>query len=357
LGEPVAAPFLLWGRTTVAGVIGWDIGGAHLKAVRAQDGVIVAAVQLPCAPHLGVAQIESALREAKGSLGDADRHAVTMTAELSDAFPDRAAGVAQVAAICAHELGGEHLSFYAGAWGLVSRADVAPRARSIASANWRASAELAARHCENALLIDMGSTTTDIVPICGHAVAAQGEDDAGRLACGELVYTGLLRSSPAAGLTLAPVGGRLVPLVDEQFATMADAHRLLNDIPEGVDTGPTVDGRDKGLEASRARLARLVGCDAKDHAPEAWDALAAFFVRSQLRRIEDRLALLVSRAPSLSRAEIVGAGVGRGVVAALAKHEGRAYRDFGEFLPRSSAAISVSDCAPACAVALLAGEL
>ena len=338
-------------------VIGWDIGGAHLKAARAQDGVIVAAVQLPCAPHFGVGQIENALREAKKRLGVADRHAVTMTAELSDAFPDRERGVAQVAALCAHELGGEHLLFYAGARGFVSRTEVAGSAREIASANWRASAELVARHCENALLVDMGSTTTDIVPISGHGVAAQGADDASRLACGELAYTGLLRSSPAAGLTLAPFAGRLVPLVDEQFATMADAHRLLGNIPSGADTAPTVDGRDKSREASHARLARLVGCDAKDHPPEAWDALAAFFARAQLRRIEDQLALLVSRAPELSRAEIIGAGVGRGVIATLAKRENRTYRDFGEFLPRASKALSAADCAPACAVALLAAEL
>jgi len=342
---------------TVASVIGWDIGGAHLKAARAQHGVIVAAIQLACAPHFGVAQIEIALREAKKRLGAADRHAVTMTAELSDAFPDRETGVAQVAAICAHELGADNLSFYAGAPGFVSKSQVAENARKIASANWRASAELVARSCKNALLVDMGSTTTDIVPICGHAVAAQGEDDASRLACGELAYTGLLRSSPAAALALAPFAGRLVPLVDESFATMADAHRLLGDIPPGVDTASTVDGRDKSPQASRARLARLVGCDARDHTPEAWDALAAFFTRAQLRRIEDQLALLVSRAPWLSSAEIIGAGAGRGVVAALAKREGRAYRDFGAFLPRAPEAGAAADCAPACAVALLAAEL
>ena len=134
----------------------------------------------------------------------------------------------------------------------------------------------------------MGSTTTDIVPISGGAVAALGEDDAARLARGELVYTGLLRGAPATGLALAPVDGQWTVLVDEQFATMADVHRILDNIPRGADVAPTVDGRARTREASRARLARLVGRDARDGAEEQWDALAAFFARAQMRRIEDQ---------------------------------------------------------------------
>jgi (4-(4-[2-(gamma-L-glutamylamino)ethyl]phenoxymethyl)furan-2-yl)methanamine synthase len=337
-------------------VIGWDIGGANLKAARAQDGVIVAVAQRPCAPHLGLASIEMALREAVALLGPAEVHAVTMTAELSDAFADRARGVAQISAICANELGRSNLVFYAGAHGFVSRALAAENASAIASANWRASAELVARGCAETLFVDIGSTTTDIIPIEEHAIAAQGKDDASRLACGELVYTGLLRGNPAAGLAFAPIGGRWTQLVDEQFATMSDVHRLLGNIPPDADTAPTVDGRPKTLEASRARLARLLGCDAEDYAPEAWDALAAFFARAQLRRIEDQIALMVSRAPALAQTNLVGAGVGRGVIAAWARREDRAYVDFGAFLPVAPNLVGAADCAPACAVALLAGE-
>lgn len=338
----------------MASVIGWDIGGANLKAARAQDGVIVAVAQRPCAPHLGVARIETALREALALLGPADVHAVTMTAELSDAFADRARGVAQVSAICANELGPSNLIFYAGARGFVGKALVAEIASAIASANWRASAELVARACAEALFVDMGSTTTDIIPIQNYAVAAQGKDDASRLAMGELVYTGLLRSHPAAGLALAPVGGRWSPVVDEQFATMADVHRLLKNIPMGADTAPTVDGRPRTFEASRTRLARLVGCDAEDYSPETWDELAAFFARAQLRRIEDQLALIVSRTPSMAQAKLVGAGVGRGVIAAWARREGRDFVDFREFLAAASNIANAADCAPACAIALMA---
>ena len=54
--------------------------------------------------------------------------------------------------------------------------------------------------------MDIGSTTTDLVPLVAGAVAAVGEDDAGRLAAGELAYTGLTRSFVMAMAPRAPFG-------------------------------------------------------------------------------------------------------------------------------------------------------
>jgi (4-(4-[2-(gamma-L-glutamylamino)ethyl]phenoxymethyl)furan-2-yl)methanamine synthase len=341
----------------MTGVIGWDIGGAHLKAARAQGGRIVAVTQQPCTPHLGLAFVEQAIRDASAILGSAERHAVTMTAELSDAFEDRLRGVASIAAIFAHEIGAPDIRFYAGAAGLVAKTQVALLAQSIASANWRASADLVARAFGEALFVDMGSTTTDIIPIRANAVSALGADDGSRLAHGELVYTGLLRGSPAAGLLHAPVAGRWTPLVDENFATMADVHRILQNIPAGADIPPTVDGRARTAQASRVRLARMVGRDAGGATPSQWDALARFFARAQLRRIEDQIALLASRDAFYAGAPVVGAGVGRSVIADWARRTGRTFHDFDEFIvatPQVKAA--ASNCAPACAVALLASE-
>jgi (4-(4-[2-(gamma-L-glutamylamino)ethyl]phenoxymethyl)furan-2-yl)methanamine synthase len=213
------------------------------------------------------------------------------------------------------------------------------------------------RALEAALLIDMGSTTTDLTLIRDGVVLAQGDDDAGRLALGELVYAGLLRGDPAAGLNLAPVDGRWSALIGERFATMADVRRLSGDLSPEADALPTADGRSKSLEDTRARIARLVGRDAETGTPQQWDALARFFARAQMRRIEDAVALLASREPAALFAPIVGAGIGRSVIAAFARREGRDYRDFSEFLPVAPAAASLAaDCAPACAVALLAGE-
>ena len=338
----------------MSAILGWDIGGAHVKAARVENGVVVAAAQLPCAPHEGLGELEAAMRAMRDRMGDVERHAVTMTAELSDAFADRQRGVVSIAAIFAHEIAPDAL-FYVGARGFVQKPQVAANAAAIASANWRAAAEVLARSIEAALLIDMGSTTTDLILVREGAVAAMGDDDASRLATGELVYTGLLRGDPAMGVSLAPVDGHWTGLVGERFATMADVRRLTGDLTEETDTLPTADGRSKNLDDTRARLARLVGRDAGSGTPQQWDALAQFFARAQMRRIEDAITLIASREPAALTAPIVGAGIGRGVIADFARREGRDYRAFGEFLPVTApAASTAADCAPACAVALLA---
>ena len=338
----------------MSAILGWDIGGAHVKAARVEDGVVVAAAQIPCSPHQGLGELEAALRAMRDRMGEVERHAVTMTAELSDAFADRQRGVVSIAAIFAHEIA-PYALFYAGARGFVEKQTVAAAAAAIASANWRAPAEVLAQRIESALLIDMGSTTTDLILVRAGVVAAKGDDDASRLATGEFVYTGLLRGDPAMGVSLAPIDGRRVGLVGERFTTMADVRRLTGDLTAETDTLPTADGRSKSLEDTRARLARLVGRDAASGTPQQWGALAQFFARAQMRRIEDAIALIGSREPAALTAPIVGAGIGRGVIADFARREGRDYRAFGEFLPVTSATASAAaDCAPACAVALLA---
>ena len=341
-------------------VIGFDIGGAHLKAARACDGRIVEVLLLPCNPHYGVARLEDAIEEAVARLATAEHFAVTcfavtMTAELSDAFETRAAGVATIASAVARRTKGAETLFYAGEAGFLPFAEVGAAAQAIASANWRASAELVARRIPEALFVDMGSTTTDLVPIAGGRVSALGGGDAERLANGELVYTGASRGDPLTGVTLAPVAGRWTPPARENFATMADVRRVLGDLAEDADGEPTADGRGKSVAESIARLARLAGCDAAAASPAQWRHFAAFLARAQMRSIEDQIALLRSRGAVTEDAPIVGAGVGRTLVARLALAEGRAYRDVSELIDAlPEVAQAAADCAPASAVALLA---
>lgn len=341
----------------MAAVVGWDIGGAHVKAARAEDGRLTAVIQIACAPHESIASLERALRAARAAIGDAERHHVTMTAELSDAFESRARGVITVAAIAAREIGAPHMLFYAGDHGFIARDEVGAKADAIASANWRAAAELVARRHADALFIDIGSTTTDLTPLCGGRVAALGAGDAERLAYGELCYAGFSRGAPQAYATRAPLAGRWTPLVNEAFASMADVRRILGDLPEGEtdrDLSPTADGRPKTVAASRARLARLAGRDAAELTNAQSRAFAEYLARAQLRAIEDQIALLQSRDGIAFDAPLVGAGVGRALAAHLAQAQGRTFIDFAELIAASPGlANKAANCAPATALALL----
>ncbi len=329
------------------------MGGAHVKAARVEGGRVTGVVQLACPLWLGLEQLPGVFAEVQARLGPAAMHAATMTGELADAFTSRTEGVARLAGILANATAPARLRLYGGRAGFLDVADAAAHADSVASANWHATAALAGRCVPDALLVDMGSTTTDLIPVAAGRPAGAGYTDAERMACGELVYTGLVRTPVMALCQRAPFAGAWTPLANELFATAADVYRLIGELPEGADQMATADGREKTVAASEARLARMVGRDAGDAPPEAWRALAAWLAEAQLRQLMDAASLVLSRARWPDRAPVLGAGIGRHVIERLAGRFGRPYQDFAALPPLASVA-GAADCAPAVAVALLA---
>ncbi len=332
----------------MAAVIGWDIGGAHLKAARvAADGEITAR-QVPAPLWLGLDRLAAAIADMRRELGPVRRYAVTMTGELADVFPERGEGVRQIAALMTSALAPAPVVFYAGRAGFVAAA--AGHEGAIASANWHASAALAAGLQQAALFADCGSTTTDLIPIRAGDIAARGATDGERLAAGELVYTGLTRSFVMALADSVPFAGAWTPLACEHFATSADLYRILGELDETDDQMPAADGRGKTIAASIARLARMIGRDAGEASPAAWRDLAAFLAEAQLRRIHDAALLVLSRCPLPADAPVITAGVGEVLMRRLAARLGRRCQPL--FTDRAARAH-----APAAAVGLLLSRM
>jgi (4-(4-[2-(gamma-L-glutamylamino)ethyl]phenoxymethyl)furan-2-yl)methanamine synthase len=337
----------------VSVVIGWDIGGAHLKAARVKKDRVEAVVQAATPLWLGLDSLEAAFGALCAQLGRADRHVITMTGELCDAFPSRREGVAGLAAIAANHLAPAAPSVYAGRAGFVKLSEAASHAGDIASANWHASAVLVALKLPDALFIDIGSTTADVIPIVASQVAAVGYSDAERLAVGELIYTGMTRSFVMSLATRAPFRGAWTPLMNEYFASSADVHRILGDLPDDADKMSTADGREKTVEASRARLARMIGREADEGSDLEWTGLATWFAEAQIREITDAVSLRLSRSDVAVAAPVVAAGVGEALAAEVARRLRRTCLGFSSLI---AAPAEASHCAPAVAVALLSAS-
>lgn len=333
-------------------VIGWDIGGVHLKAVRAEDGRITKAAQYASPLRAGTERLLRAFAQGRADMGRAERNIVTMTGELADTFASRREGVERLANVAAQELGA--VSIYAGPAGCVQPQEARDHVAEIASANWHACAALIARKRKNALFLDLGSTTTDIIPIVDGKVAVRGYTDSERLAAGELVYTGLVRGFVMATASRAPLRGVWTPLINENFATMADVHRILGTLPAGADLMATADGREKTVAASRARLARMLGADASDEDDESWALVARWFAESQLRAIADAAMLVLSSRAFRPPMPIVAAGIGLAVIAALARRLECPCTTFDElFDVAPDLHTVVCHCAPAAALTML----
>lgn len=337
-------------------VLGWDLGGAHLKAVLIDgDGAALLALELPCRLWDGIDHLEHAVEAALGRLPWAPAvHGITMTGELADCFPGRAAGVAAIASTLAAWVPADRLRFFAGRRGFVALSGVATAATEIASANWLATARYVATALDAALLVDVGSTTTDLVPVAGGDARAIGHDDFQRLAADELVYTGVSRTPLMALAARAPIDGQSVGLMAEHFATTADVYRLTGELPEGAELHPTADGGPKTIDASARRLARMVGRDLESAPLPTWQGLAAFFADRQLVRLLDAATRTVARGDLPPAAPVVGAGVGSFLARKLAARLGCGYIDLATLVPLAGAsAEAVMACAPAFAVASL----
>jgi probable H4MPT-linked C1 transfer pathway protein len=340
--------------------IGWDLGGVHVKAALVVEGRVAAAVQVPCPLWQGVPALDDSLKALPDWARGEATHAVTMTGELTDCFPDRTAGVAALSGWAASRLPGP-VRIYAGRSGFVGPEEAAAAAADIASANWHATAALVGRLVPDALLVDVGSTTADLIPIVAGRPAATGYSDAERLETGELVYTGVVRT-PLIGLAdHAPFLGRRTRLMTETFAHIADAYRILGDLPAEADQQGTGDRKGKSVAESETRLARIVGRDRSEGGPETWLALAAHFAEVQMRLLHDAAAVLLSRPDLPSQAPLVVCGAGSFVGERLAARLGRTQRGFADLLaPRiASEGIPtwVSTCGPAVAVGLIAEDV
>lgn len=364
--------------------VGWDVGGAHLKAalVATDAGASARPVvhdvrQWACPLWQGLPHLQAAMAQARSAWPHAfaadTQHAATMSGEMVDLFASRAEGVGRLAAHLAEALGPRLSLFAAGESAAAGPdGDAAPGAgtthrwlvpaqasrqwQAIASANWLATATWVASRIGNGLLVDMGSTTTDLIALRGGRPVPRGWTDSQRLATGELWYHGVVRTPVCALAPRVPFGGGWVHVMNEFFATTADVYRLLGRLDPVHDQQPTADGADKGLPATRRRLARMIGHDADDAPHDAWQGLAAAWQQLQ----HEPLAALVNAAAAAAGlppdAPLVRAGCGDFLVADVTTACGRPGLRFADLAgpgddPVQSGWLQVA--APAAAIALL----
>lgn len=333
---------------------GYDVGGAHLKVALCENGRTIAVQQIACPLWQGIDRLDAALSVAQPLMTRASRHALTMTGELCELFTDRKAGVTAIVERLAPMLGPE-LHVWMGPRGFGSPQEAIIDPIAAASTNFLASAELIGRRLGEALMVDMGSTTTDIIPVVGGHAAPRGLTDGDRLTTGELVYSGLTRTDITAVAHKAPLHGHTYRLAAGNFATMADVRRVLGELQEEVDQHDTADGRGKSLEESLERFARCFGRDRLDASMHDWRAAAHAIADRQMTDIADAVGEVLAATPIAANAPVVAAGIGADIIGPLAADLGRACREFGEVVDASGACRTwATRCAPAVAVALLA---
>jgi probable H4MPT-linked C1 transfer pathway protein len=345
-------------------IVGWDIGGAHVKACVTRRGQVLDVAQWACPLWQGLHHLERALTAAHErwpGLAQA-QHAVTMTGEMVDLFEHREDGVRRLAALLAAALSDrpQAVHFYAGDAGWCAGTDAGTQWPHIASANWLATARhvALARPQGEAILVDIGSTTTDLIALRAGRVLTGARSDAARLASGELCYHGVVRTPLCAFARHIAWRGAELNVMNEFFATAADVYRLTGELDPAHDQHPSADNAGKDPDATRRRLARMIGLDARDATADEWLGFAHAWRTQQLAVLRGELARVRSAHGLAGDALLVSAGCGDFLVRALPDDGARclAYAsDIARIAPDAAPGTRgwAQVCAPSVAVAAL----
>jgi hypothetical protein len=293
----------------MAPVIGLDVGGANTKAALVDGDGRVRIVSEPFEVWHDPEAMAGVIADVVGRLGlDGAPVALTTTAELVDVFASKREGVLYVLDAAYRALPERRLRVMTTGGELVSLDAARAEPLACAAANWVATALLVARSEPDAILVDCGGTTTDLIPIAGGAVIAEGRTDVERLLAGELVYTGALRTNIAAVLSHVPVGGRPCPVTAELFAITADAHLLRGNLSPEQCTCSFPDDRGTSPSEVRSRLARVVCADPEQLASGDLEAIAGAVEEAQVASITAALRRVAAR--QAADVPVVAVGVG-----------------------------------------------
>ncbi|MEZ6061079.1 MAG: hydantoinase/oxoprolinase family protein [Planctomycetaceae bacterium] len=278
-------------------VLGLDIGGANVKAATADGDTLT----LPFAVWKKSQLLTETLRNMVARQLQVSPHlvAMTMTAELADCFLTKAEGVSFVIRAVERAFDGVPLRIWLTSGEFAEPADACELPTLVAAANWHALATWAARAVPRgpALLIDVGSTTADIIPLLDGQPIPYGLNDVDRLLSGELVYTGVRRTPCMAVAAVVPLRDQECPLAAELFATMADVHVINGRIREDSDDCDTADGRPLVREFALNRLAHMVCCDRTEIEDSELAAIAQFLAERQVLQVRHAVERVLRRFP------------------------------------------------------------
>jgi len=322
-------------------VLGLDVGGANLKAATA-DGRSSA---VPFALWKQPAGLTAALQSLIAQFEPIGDIAATMTGELCDCFATKAEGVTHIVRAIQLAAAGKPVRVWSldGEFVAPERAIEWPMA--VAASNWHALATWIGMKFPNdaLLLVDVGSTTADVIPLSHGRILAAGRTDSERLEHGELVYIGMKRTPLCA---LLPSGRHCA----EWFATTHDAYVLVGWLPEEPSLMETADGRAMTIPLARARVARMIGGDDSTVSLEEAKHLAVEAIGLMKLLLLDAAGRQLAKWPVGERPVLLASGLGERLVReSLQGIDWADVRSLGEILGSG-----LSEVAPAFAVANLA---
>lgn len=265
------------------GIFTLDIGGAFIKStcLPLTGGPKFSTTPFRLYDH--PKKLASVLRSLRPTM-KAREIGVTMTGELCDCFGSRAAGVKHIVKAC-ESVFGHSVKIFARSGKFFGPRQAIRHWEEVASANWVTTPLWLSGNADGFLLVDIGSTTTDLTPVRKKAIANKGWTDFERSSNGELLYTGCLRTPVAAVAQAVRLRGRRMPLAAETFSIMGDVHLIRGALKKTDYLADTPDSCGKSRAASLTRLARQLMAERGDLSERELIDVADQLAKTQLSKI------------------------------------------------------------------------
>jgi len=289
-------------------ILGIDIGGANTKITELEEKYYkIHHIYFPMwKKHKKLTELLRVYNS-----GNVEKVGIVMTAELVDAYRSKREGVEDILNSVERAFPDKDIYVF-DVDGNFLEIDVAKKKYiKVSASNWTATAYFVIKDiCDNCILVDMGSTTTDIIPIKDGEILAE-ETDLKRLMNNQLVYVGALRT-PLSFLTNTVVfRGFKTNVSSEYFSITGDVNLILNKINPEDYTCDTPDGVPVDRKSCMRRVARVLCSDLEEiNEEEILDISLQFYrkllnmVRSNLDRVSERYEIR----------DVVITGLGEGIL-------------------------------------------
>lgn len=334
--------------------IGWDIGGANTK-VSIMEPNFSSSYIYQCHLWESLNLLKELIRNTQKKYKQHFNiiNIITMSGEMSDVFSSRHEGVIKILKLFKNSVGESYT--FSSKKPFFNKLKKTTKATSMQSMNWLATAMFLETKVTNAIAIDIGSTTTDIIIIKNGKCKNKNFNDFSRLSTSELIYTGVLRTPVYAITNQVTIKKTKYNVIPENFANMSDVYRILSKINPKKNHSETCDHRGKTHKNSLERLSRALGFD---YLPQYKDSLKRFSEKLKLIQMD----LLTKKILKFKKkyftkkdsVSLIGIGIGKFLIKEFCDMNNIHYKDFNLFCKDNKSKLFLpSDIAPSYSINIL----
>ncbi|MDC0482314.1 hypothetical protein OAN90_02565, partial [Gammaproteobacteria bacterium] len=216
---------------------------------------------------------------------------ITITAESCDNFTDRKHGMTNILEYCSNHIVGNKL-YYTNTNKFIDYNSAINKTEELFSTNWMLTSKFLNSKKNIDLIIDIGSTTTDIIFKDMHI--GSNINDYMRLVNKTLLYQGVVRTPLSMMTDNVLFKGNNTSLVNEVFATTGDIFNLHGDIDFSKLDYLGSDNLQFTKVNSFTRLARIIGLDYKESEREYLIVLSKYFKELFISKIIENIKIIFS---------------------------------------------------------------